>query len=164
MKKNGSISIIAIPICIGVLFCSGCTEPSRSVEPRSINTSAPRAYQPVAIKILPLTEIGTKNNVRVLRAYVSLMDSFGDYVKSQATFRFELYQYVARSAEPKGARLVIWPDIDLTEAAESQQYWRDFLRGYEFELELGPVYPQSYLLQVTCICPGQVRLSAEYNL
>ena len=99
-----------------------------------------------------------------MKVYVSLMDSFGDYVKSQAVFRFELYQHVARSAEPKGARLVIWPDIDLTEAGQNQRYWKDFLRCYEFELELGPVYPQSYILQVTCICPGQVRLTAEYSL
>jgi hypothetical protein len=159
MKKFGIVSG-----CLWLLFVAGCGEPSRAVNPRDTAAGISRVCQPGGVKILPLTEIVTKNNVRLLKVYVSLTDFFGDHVKSGAVFRFELYKYVARSAEPKGARLIIWPDIDLTEATQNQQYWKDFLRCYEFELELGPVYPQSYILQVTCLCPSQVRLIAEYNL
>ena len=35
-------------------------------------------------------------------AYVSLMDVFGSQIKGPAVFRFELYEKVVRSSEPKG--------------------------------------------------------------
>jgi len=79
-------------------------------------------------------------------------------------FRFELYERVVRSAEPKGRRIVIWPDIDLTGAAENNEYWRDFLRAYEFNLPFEAQIKQCYILQVTYLSPSGKRLSAELSL
>jgi hypothetical protein len=95
---------------------------------------------------------------------VGLLDGFDCQVKSPVVFRFELYKKVERSAEPKGKRITIWEDIDLTEPGKNNEYWRDFLRAYEFILDFEPIGKPSYILQVTCLCPDGKRLSAEFAL
>ncbi len=123
-------------------------------------------YAPAKINIIPLTEFTSAGGTQKveIKPYVSLLDSFGSQIKSPAVFRFELYQRVLRSAEPKGRRVVIWPDIDLTDPAANNEYWRDFLRAYEFDLPFEPDASQSYILQVTCLCPNGKRISAEFAL
>lgn len=131
------------------------------------NASVYAQYTPVKIDILPLTEFvsvrddeeGAKINV-----YVSLLDCFGCQIKTPGVFRFELYERVERSAEPKGGRIVIWSDIDLTDAAKNDEHWRDFLRAYEFELDFLQEVNRSCILQATCLCPNGKRLSAEFGL
>jgi len=136
-------------------------------------------FAPAKINIMPLTEFISADNARQanppwlpwrsqvatgINLYVSLLDSFGSQIKSPCVFRFELYQRVQRSSEPKGRRVIIWPDIDLTDPAANNEYWRDFLRAYEFNLPFEPATNQSYILQVTCLCPNGRRLSAEFVL
>jgi hypothetical protein len=122
-------------------------------------------YNPVKIDILPLTEFVYSTDVKKeekLKVYVALSDSFDCQVKFPCIFRFELYEYVQRSACPKGKRITIWPDIDLTVPAENNALWRDFLRAYEFSLDLEHQAGQSFILQTTCICPNGRRLSADF--
>lgn len=82
---------------------------------------------------------------------------------SPGIFRFELYEHVQCSTEPKGQRLAVWPDIDLTDAAQNNNYWRDFLRAYEFKLDFEP-QTKSHTLQGTFLSPTGKRLSAEFAL
>jgi len=123
-------------------------------------------FAPAKINIMPLTEFISAGGTRQvkIKPYVSLLDSFGSQIKSPAVFRFELYQRVLRSAEPKGRRVIIWPDIDLNDPAANNEYWRDFLRAYEFDLPFEPDANQSYILQITCLCPNGRRFSAEFAL
>jgi hypothetical protein len=124
-------------------------------------------YAPAKVDILPLTEfVSDSEEVKAsgIKVYVSLLDAFDNQMKSPAVFRFELYKKVQRSAEPKGQRITIWPDIDLTEPGENNAYWRDFLRAYEFILDFEAAGKPSYILQVTCLCPDGKRLSAEFAL
>jgi len=124
-------------------------------------------YTPTRIDILPLTEFVTSDGVEdtsKLRVYVSLLDYFRCQIKTPGVFRFELYECVPRSGAPKGKRIAIWPDIDLTDAVQNNSYWRDFLRSYEFNLPFQPASGQSYILQATCLCPSGRRLSAQYTL
>jgi hypothetical protein len=123
-------------------------------------------YAPSKIDIMPLTEFvrpGDAQKARIV-VYVSLLDQFGSQIKSPAMFRFELYGHVARSAQPKGKRAAIWPDIDLTDPAANNDYWRDFLRAYEFTLPCEAAGNQDYIIQLTCLCPNGKRLSSEYTL
>ncbi len=123
-------------------------------------------YSPVEVDILPLTEfvnVGEAQQSQI-NLYVSLLDLFGSEIKSPCVFRFELYEKVQRSAEPKGRRVVIWPDIDLTEPTENNQYWRNFLRAYEFNLPFGPASNQTYIIEVTCLCPTGKRLTSDFTL
>ena len=151
-----------------LLVEAGC-EPA-AVElpaPTGSSSNLPSAYAPAKVDILPLTEFVTASDAldaSKLKVYVSLLDPFGCQVKSPGVFRFELFEYVQRSAEPKGRRIIIWPDIDLTECSENNNHWRDFLRAYEFDLDFGPQRNQTHILQVTCLCPSGKRLSADFAL
>ena len=127
----------------------------------------PAGFAPVKIGILPLTELSIPADGgpdAKLDAYVVVLDAFGSSMKAPGVLRFELYEHVPRSAQPKGKRLMIWPDLDLTGPAENHKYWRDFLRAYEFELDTQAGRDQTYVLEVTCTCPDGKRLASEFIL
>jgi len=132
-------------------------------------------YSPVKIDVMPLTEFicvgddeevskGSRKAGSQIKVYVALLDAFDCQIKAPGVFRFELYEYIPRSAEPKGRRIIIWPDIDLTDTVKNNNNWRDFLRAYEFNLDFEPASNQNYILQATCLCPNGKRLSAEFCL
>ncbi|MGA1979062.1 MAG: hypothetical protein ABSG99_00640 [Sedimentisphaerales bacterium] len=124
-------------------------------------------YGPMKVDIMPLTEFtsaGNDEKLSKIKTYVSLLDAYDCQIKTPAVFRFELYDIVPRSAEPKGKRIAIWPDINLNDAAKNNEHWRDFLRAYEFNLPFEPESNKSYILQVTSLCPSGRRLSAEFAL
>ncbi len=166
-----------------VLAQTGCEQLQLNTEPQSKadkvhNVSESYlniAYNPVKVEVTPLTEFvgasgaeGTSEGSRAtgsrINVYVSLLDSFGCQMKSPGVFRFEIYEHVQRSAEPKGRRIDIWPDTDLIDAIENNKYWRDFLRAYQFNLPLESTNNQSYILQVTFLCPTGKRLTGEFAL
>lgn len=163
---------VKIFLFIFFAFSAGCVRPPSHPEPPAKTDSNFKKlsfyarYATVKIDIMPLTEFISVDDTRQakIKLYVSLLDTFGSQIKSPGVFRFELYEYVQRSAEPKGKRIIIWPDIDLTEPADNNVYWRDFLRAYEFNLPFEQAANQSYILQVTCLCPNGRRLSSEFTL
>jgi hypothetical protein len=175
-----------------LLFCplllTGCSQPQATTRPPVVEqtsaneqnvaqpveetpkTAVPPAgttFAPVKIGILPLTELAGSSGAgpgTKLNAFVTMLDSFGSQMKAPSVWRFELYEYVPRSAQLKGQRLAIWPDIDLTGPAENNKYWRDFLRAYEFELDAQVTRDKTYMLEATCLCPDGKRLSSGYTL
>ena len=156
------VALLRILCVVFLLVHSGC-EPSGVATKSAAKTS----YAPAKIDILPLTgliDLDDPGQQPQLRAYVSLLDSFGSQIKAPGVFRFELYEYVQRSSEPKGRRISIWPDTNLTAPVDNDTHWRDFLRAYEFILLFEPTGDQSYILQATCLCPDGRRLSAEFAL
>jgi len=188
MKVIAATSRVLLPMLL--LTYAGC-EPVRTTgAPPDHNTAGAALcvyYAPVKIDILPLTELivaldgGSDPHIE---AYVSLLDSFGSQIKSPGKFRFELYEYVQRSAEPKGERLRKWPDsdpadpntddlywIDLSDPAANNRSWRDFLRAYQLDLPLKPAPHEGvlqpgrdYVLEATCLTPNGSRLTAEFGL
>lgn len=135
--------------------------------PQSSSPQPATGFAPAKISILPLTEFSGPSGGgagTTLRVYVALLDAFGSQIKAPGVLRFELYGHVPRSAEPKGQRIAIWPDIDLTRPADNNKYWRDFLRAYEFDFDLQTDRTKTSILEVTCISPDGRRLSAEYTL
>lgn len=153
---------------------SGCEPASRPVQvpPEAKNdlnlSSFYTRFAPTKIDVLPLTELNRADASQKTRLnlFVSLLDAFGSQIKSPGVFRVELYDYVQRSAEPKGRRTAIWPDIDLTDPITNNKYWNDFLRAYRFDLDL-PLEQgggRDYILQVTCLCPNGSRLTTNFTL
>lgn len=171
MKTNRLkwLIIFLVPLLTG----TGCETTDVSVKP-----AAPchehldelyiyRAYNPVKINIMPLTEIASddkSDDSDRIQVFVSLLDSFGCRTAAAGVFRFELYEKVVRNSEPKGRRLAIWPDFDLTKNSTNNQHWRDFLRAYEFSLDFEIQPNQQYLLQATCRLPTGKMLLAEFSL
>jgi hypothetical protein len=127
-------------------------------------------FAPFKVEIMPLTEITISADGRegILKAYVSLIDSFDCQQKWPAVLRLELYKRVFRSADQKGERVNIWPDIDLTDAAKNNNHWKDFLRSYQFTLNFVPAEKPDYVLLVTCLLQDRKgatkRISAELPL
>ena len=168
-------SVIARVVFFALLVVvAGCEPaPSTCPIPPAVDGTVPdklstyTRYVPAIIDIIPLTEfvsVGGAQEPSKTKVYVSLLDSFGCQIKSPGKFRFELYNHVQRSAKPKGRRITIWPDIDLTDTVENNNYWRDYFRAYEFTLDFGPKENHSYVLEATCFCPNGRRLSADFLL
>jgi hypothetical protein len=131
------------------------------------NPQLPAGFAPARISILPLTELAgatDSSQPGTLSVYVSLLDSFGSQMKAPGVMRFEVYQHVPRSAEPKGQRINLWPDVDLTAPAQNNKCWRDFLRAYEFTLNAPTGPDETYILEATFLCPDGRRLSADFML
>ena len=151
---------------------AGCNQPetlsenSDTTDNNAVLLSSYARYAPVKIDILPLTEFSSLGDTQRLKLnlYVSVLDQFGSQIKSPGMFRFELYEYMQRSAESRGKRVIIWPDVDLTEPAKNNDFWRDFLRTYVFILPFEQAVSQDYVLQVTYMCPNGKRLSSEFTL
>ena len=162
-------SIVCTLICIG---CQpGVPSPVSGVENEDgpIVAAPCTRYAPVKIDIAPLTEFVPADQTRKprIKLYVSLLDQFGSQVKAPGRFRFELYEHVPRSAESKGKRLAIWPKtdlLDLTDPSTNNDYWRDFLRAYEFTLPLDQSTGASLILQVTYFCATGKRITCEFEL
>ncbi len=144
------------------------TSPERGrIAAASAPETLPSGFSPIQVEVLPLTELVEATGVQQgaqLNVYVSLVDGYLEKIKAPGTFRFELYEYVQRSSEPKGQRIAIWPDIDLNDPAQNHRYWRDFLRAYEFTLATGASKNKTYILEVTCLCPSGKRLSTKWSL
>lgn len=170
-----------VAVLVSLLMSGGCESPGPEARqptvPSAVARPAARAplraatipsgFAPVRIGILPLTELarGDREGARAaLKAYVRLLDAFGSSIKAPGVLRLELYEYVPRSAEPKGQRIAIWPDVDLTAPAENNAYWRDFLRAYEFTFDAQADPGRTYILQVTCLGSEDKRLTTEFTL
>jgi hypothetical protein len=161
-----------IVVFIVILSCGGCEKPvspeKKIVQPDSESQKnlVYSRYSPVKADILPLTGVVKTDNEEKLQLnlYISLLDAFGTQLKSPCIFRLEMYQKVQRSAEVKGVRLVIWPDMNLVEPEENNKYWRNYLRAYEFSLPLDKQTGQSFIVEVTCLCPNDKRLTADFTL
>ncbi len=166
------LTISHICLLMFILGQSGCEQTAGvAASPAKVDTgldvSAYSDYAPAKIHITPLTGVVGSTDAQSgskIDVYVSLLDSFGSQVKSPGIFRFELYEYAQRSAEPKGRRVAIWPDIDLTGSADNNRYWHDFLRAYQFDLPLELQSDQNYVLQVTLLSVSGKRLSDELVL
>jgi len=170
MKQVPVIIQFFLPILLSI--CAGCTkqgilnENTAKTDNDADRLSSYARYAPVKIDIMPLTEFVSPDDTKQpkINIYVSLLDSFGSQIKSPGMFRFELYEYIQRSAESKGKRAIIWPDVDLTDPVKNNDSWQDFLRAYVFSLPCEHTNSQDYILQVTCLCPNGKRLSSEFTL
>ena len=182
MKLFAATSFVSIAL-LGLLQ-TGCEPANLPLTPlpkagNGVQASLCDEFAPAKIDILPLTvfEIPHGEAKMHLVAYVSLLDFVGSQIKFPAKFRFELYQQVQRSAEPKGTRVGIWPGkeetdpnapkihwFDLTDPTQNNRHWRDFIRAYSFNLPFQPAPNSSYILQATCLTHDSRRLTAEVPL
>jgi hypothetical protein len=161
--KKSTITVVGFLII--TLALVGC-ESFTTVQQPSETTERIVCYEPTKIKVAPLTELvaGRYEDVFNVNVYVDVLDGFDSRMKTPAVFRFEAYEYLPRSGEEKGKRAIIWPDVDLTEPGRNNEYWRDYLRCYQFALDVGEEIEKgrSYVLQVTCITPVGEQLIDDF--
>lgn len=147
----------------GVLLFGGCETPPGSI-PEVSCTSA--GFQPALIRFGGLTEILRDKETKkptALRVFLELRDRFDSRLKVPFSVRFELYRYQLSSPNPKGPHLKSWPVQILTEAGTNNFYWRDYLRSYEFLLDLeGEVAEEPLLLSAICRTAEGMSLETIY--
>lgn len=143
-------------IIIPALLISGCETPvAQSADPNSLE-----GFTVQRVRISALTDFVVSADdpqKSEIKTYVELMDAYDSQLKQPCIVRFELYEYKSLSSNPRGKRLIIWPDIDLTNPGNNNRYWKDYLRAYEFYLPLGfsPQPDKNYLLEATCLTAGK---------
>jgi len=128
---------------------------------------ATQRFAPNRVNIIPLTHfVKSQKSAELdfIRVYVELLDDFQSQIKSPGTFRFELYNRALRSVEPLGKRIEIWPDITLTNLNQNNQYWQEFLRAYEFRLDLQHILQNHFILQITFTTPEGKRLTSHKTI
>lgn len=168
-SKMKYISIICL-LFSGLFFLSGCDMRFPASElPGEKAVYNSRAYVAENIHIMGLTEIVTgqrTGEAAILKVYIDLMDSFDRRMKSPGVFRLELYEFVQRSSDPRGSRLFIQPDLDLTDPVVNDKYWQDHLRTYRFNLPLDfvPTPGSVFIIEATFILPGGKRLNDKFHL
>jgi hypothetical protein len=160
-----------VPFAAMLLMSVGCG-PDTSVSSGAVKGAIAefesfKAYQPVKAVFLPLSDVympDKSGQADTIVAYLALQDGVGSAVKAPAVFRFELYQFKPLSSDPKGKRIHIWDDMDLTAFADNNRYWRDYLRAYEFKFQYNCPNCLKYVLEVTCMCPSGARLTTSITL
>jgi len=120
-------------------------------------------FLPQKIKFNQLTELTGSQRIT---AYIDVFDQFDSRIKAAGVWRFELYEYALRSANPMGSRIRIWDDIELTEAGVNQAHWREYLHCYEFELNLESELGggKTYILQAVCFTADGKRITDTIEL
>ena len=159
-------------ITLGVILCTGCAmdspgsqEPSHPVG--RTQQMPTRLFAPNRVNIIPLTRfVKSKKPAELdyIRVYAELLDDYQSQIKSPGTFRFELYNRALRSVDPMGTRIEIWKDIALNDLKQNNRYWREFLRTYEFRLDLQHVLQGHFILQVTFSTPEGKRLTSHKTI
>ena len=152
-------------VCVaGMLFCCGCepetTQGTGTVRGSGAAKKVARStseYSPAEVHISPLSGF---DGAEKLSVYVELQDEFETHIKRPGIFRFEIYEYIPRSIQSKGRRVHIWDDFDLTAASKNNEYWRDFLRTYLFDLDVPfePAAQNGYVLEVNFLSENYIRL------
>lgn len=164
------MKVIYIVLAVSALaIISGCGDSSSDDGRFGAPGQEPCLYVADRVHVIGLTAIEPDPGDRsssVVSVYLSLLDQFDSSIKMPAVFRFELYEYVPRSSERRGRRIHAWKEIDLTDAAINNDYWKDFLRAYEFSLEVGinSGLSKTYILQVTCATATNKRLTDIFYL
>ncbi len=171
--KAANFAVIAAIIAITAAGCEIPDNPADSnISParrRQYTIGAACVFTPERIRIIGLTEIvpgAGLGGEAVLSVYVDIFDAYDSHIKAPVTFRFELYEFVPRSSESRGNRLMIWPDIDLTNPGVTNGYWHDYLRTYNFDLPMNfrPAPEATFTLEATCTTQEGKRLSNKRQI
>lgn len=113
---------------------------------------------PHGVRLLALTgtESAAAGQPPLVRAFVRPLGT-----AQAATCRFELYEFVPYNANPRGKRLMLWPQIEPGPPLPENPNWQPPLEAYEITLPLQGTLPtdKHLLLEVTALMPDGSRCS-----
>jgi hypothetical protein len=165
LSASRRLSIGFLCLCAAVIVLTGCEmaqAPTQSVVQRGGDVSIER------IRISALTEFVTDpalpDEVQ-LKVLLEFFDTSDLSISAPCILRFELYEFHSVSSDPRGKRLLIWPEKDLGNAENANKHWKNLLRGYEFYLPLDfmPRRDKKYVLEATCFA-GQKRYNDLFKV
>ncbi|MHC4287232.1 MAG: hypothetical protein ACYSN8_02195 [Planctomycetota bacterium] len=165
--RNGGLFSVFGWICVATAAISiaACRTPHVPVR----SDVLPGEVSPLErIRISAISEFVSDSTVSdgmQIKTLVELFDADDSVVKSPCVFRFEFYEFRPMSSDPRGHRLLIWPEQDLSDSDTNDEHWNEFLLGYEFflPLELSLQQDKKYILEVTCLV-NQKRYSDVFKM
>ncbi len=134
-------------------------EPRQAV-PKPINLILPRS-----IRIHPFTGTRTfdeAGGIKGIDVRIEARDAYGDAAKAFGSFRFEMYEFVPNSLDPKGNRIATWQE-DLLKPKKNLLHWDKITRTYEFKLQWNQPIPvgRRFVLLAFFSSPFTERFSDE---
>jgi len=153
---------LAVVLIVFVLGCEDAQQTQSSAVQSPVFPSG-CLFTPQKIKFNQLSEFDQSWQIA---AYIDVFDQFDSRIKAAAVWQFELYESVPRSADARGERLFIWPNIELTEAAKNDSLWQEYLHCYKFDLDFDIDLDSSktYILQAVCFTADERRLTDTIEL
>jgi len=119
---------------------------------------------PKSIRIHPFTgrTFDEAGGIKGVDVQIEAVDSYNDKTKAFGDFRFEMYQFVPNSLDPKGKRIATW-DESLWEPKKNLLHWDKITRLYVFKLQWDRPIPvgKRVVLLVSFSSPFTDRLTAE---
>jgi hypothetical protein len=155
--------IISLLAVVSILLLSGCEQiQNQSSDAYSGKFQRSCLFSPEKIAFNQLTE---KTQPGQITVYIDVFDQFGSRIKAASVWRFELFGYVTRSADPMGSRINLWPDIELTDPVINNKAWQEYLHCYKFDLDIDTdLAGKTYILQAVCFTADNRRLSDTFQL
>jgi hypothetical protein len=148
MRKAAAAAVAVL--AVGLLGLASCQEHEASFARQEEG----RMFEPANMRVHPIfTQVkdwsGDGGNDGV-EAVVEFTDAFGDPTKASGQLLFELYEFRAKSPDPRGRRVVNPWVGSLVNADEQRAHWSRPARSYSFQL----AYPQvdahkTYVLTAT---------------
>ena len=119
---------------------------------------------PEAIRVHPFTgrTFAEAGGVTGVDVRIEAIDAFGDATKAFGDFRFEMYNFVPNSLDPKGKRIAVW-DESILKPTDNLLHWDKITRMYIFKLQWDRPVPvgKRVVLAATFDSPFTPRLSDE---
>lgn len=145
-------------IAAGVFLSTGCVSDPLDTQRRS-----------VCLRLLALTvlESDSDDQGKVVRAFVQPTDT-----APVQWYRFELYERMPYDVNPRGKRLLLWPEIEPGLPRPDNAQWHQRLGAYEIALPVTEPIPKEkrLLLEVTALtadgrrCSDTVEIESNTNL
>jgi hypothetical protein len=154
---------LAVVLIVFVLGCEDAQQVQQSPDIQSPVFPSVCLFTPQKIKFNQLTEFAQSGQIT---AYIDVFDQFDSRIKAVGVWQFELYESVPRSADSRGSRLFIWPNIELTEAVIHNTFWQEYLHCYKFDLNLDIDLDsgKTYILQAVCFTGDEKRITDTIEL
>ncbi len=126
-----------------ILFVSGgCTSASKEqVSSRHVGYVDGFVAKSIVIKQAFTRIIRTDDDLKVVDAYIELLDQFGDPIKVPGKFTFLCYEYDTDAGMNRGTKFS-GLSMELEDLAENQAHWDSVLQYYHFNIDI-PVLEKS---------------------
>lgn len=132
MRTQLILVLWGVTAALAAVAGCGCeTGPTPTTMPASLE-----AMLPAKITIHPFTGTRTFSDLGGINGIdmrVQAFDRFGDATKAFGTFRFELYRYEPREADPRGERIGVWA-VNMEDPKQNLAHWDNISRIYQFRL------------------------------
>jgi len=120
---------------------------------------------PKTIRIHPFTQtrvFDEAGGIKGVDVRIEAVDAYGDATKAFGDFRFEMYDFVTNSLDPKGKRIATWNE-SLLEPKRNLLHWDKITRTYEFKLQWDRPIPvgKRYVLVAVFSSPFTRRIIDE---